>query len=453
MKTYLYPTSRDAPRVSKNNVMRGSMLCVVLLFLVVFSILSVGLLKLASFNATAAGKDISASQAFWAAEAGIAQVCALAEKHATAPFESMAGMGTLPFVITGTTLPGSGTPGTYSVHIDYDPTWPSTNYIKKYEIVSTGVSKGGDTRVVGLHAELWTFANYMHASHFEQTPDGDPIYFSGVDVVDGPVYVNGQINIWSTPTFTKLVRSAATTVNYQNGGTASVFKGGLGLSAPLLDFQGLYSSDPVATVKAKAGLTLVGDYTLVFAADGTVAYTLTAGGGGGKPVTKALSSLNGAIYVNGNASVSGVVNGTVTVVAEKSIYIPSSITYASASGTNDPWRSSFNPAAVDDALGLMARQRVEVGGTAAINIHAAIMVTGDAGGNSWGFNATNKVMSIGQPKLNVYGSIAQYRRGVVGYVSGLGFAKNYKYDSRFNSISPPWWPYSTYLFSNWRQGG
>jgi hypothetical protein len=395
----------------------------------------------------AAGKAASDAHAFWTADAGIQRVRALASKNNTVPFEKM-GLGSLPLTITGNTLAGSGTPGAYTVKIISDPAWPSGSVVKKYIITSTGLSQGGATRVITLRAELWTFANYMHASHFEQTPDGTPIYFASNDVVDGPVYVNGRINIWSTPTFLQLVRSAASSVNYMNGGTAAVFKGGLGLNAPALDFQGLNSIDPIASVKGKAGLALSGNYNLVFASNGTVSYTPA---GGGVPQTRNLTSLNGAIYINGNAYVRGVVNGMTTVAAENSVYVQSSITYAGAAGTNDPWNSNFNPANVDDALGLMARQRVEVMGTSPVAIHAAIMVTDDAGGSNWGFNTTNKAANIGQPKLSVYGSISQYRRGVVGYVSGQGFAKNYKFDSRLTNAPPPWWPYSTYLLTKWYQ--
>jgi hypothetical protein len=169
--------------------------------------------------------------------------------------------------------------------------------------------------------------------------------------------------------------------------------------------------------------------------------------GGGAAVTNYLASLNGAIYVNGSVTnLQGRVNGEVTLAAANSIYIASNLVYASAVSPA-PWDAGFNPAAVDDSLGLVASNRVRVLGSQAISIHATIMVTrGDDG-----FGADRWDDSIGKPPINLFGGISQYRRGVVGRTSGTGFAKNYKFDPRFLTEAPPNFPYSLYLFDQWRQ--
>ena len=45
-------------------------------------------------------------------------------------------------------------------------------------------------------------------------------------------------------------------------------------------------------------------------------------------------------------------------------------------------------------------------------------------------------------KLTVYGSIAQNYRGIVGQggISGTGYLKNYNYDARLVTQSPPYFP-------------
>ena len=72
-----------------------------------------------------------------------------------------------------------------------------------------------------------------------------------------------------------------------------------------------------------------------------------------------------------------------------------------------------------------------------------------------GFCAAKKYDRIGGPYINLFGSLSQYRRGVIGRASSPfeGYHKNYKFDVRFNSDSPPNFPYSMYTFSRWEQDG
>jgi len=160
-----------------------------------------------------------------------------------------------------------------------------------------------------------------------------------------------------------------------------------------------------------------------------------------------LSSINGAVYVNGNAIVQGVVNGNVTLACEGRIDIAGrGVEYKDAScGRPTPFQPNFSPDRVDDSLGLIARREVRITGTRSVNIHAAILVTDDGAG----FGAKYRYWRLGNPAINLYGSLSQYRRGIVGAVGGWGFRKNYKYDTRLGQMAPPHYPYSAYAFALW----
>jgi hypothetical protein len=421
---------------------RGSVLGIVLIVLVLVSILGSGVLTVTRMHAEDTAREVTAMQAFWTAEAGLAHVRCLANKRRE-PLAVIDCFGK-------NALSGSAGSGTYSVDVKDEPGWPNGGAVKRYLIASRGTCAGA-SQTVEMHARIDTFASYIHASHSEETSQGVDIWFTTGDVVDGLIYVDDRINVSGSPRFLQAVRSAASSVNYRDGGNASAFEGGLTLNAPLLDFN--QYSDHLATLKSIAqegGLVLTGDYRLRFYSDGRMTYQRTSGG---TVTTNKLSKLNGAIYVEGNAHIlpplgqsASTVNGKVTLAASSQIYLDGDVVYASASGLN-VFAPGFDPAhALKDSLGLVARDGVWVTGSGATTIHAAILVT--SGDN--GFSASHAGDRIGTPLINLFGSLSQYRRGVVGYTDGRGFRKNYRYDGRFLGEAPLHFPYSAYAFSQWR---
>lgn len=417
----------------------GAALALVLMVLVVTSVLSVGMIAISGADALEAGQAVSQAQAFWAAEAGLAQAKAWGFKY-QAPYEAIA---TLPLSWRGTTANAS-----YGVTIYPDALNPVSGN-RRYDIVCVATNRGGAVRAVRQHAQIETFASYMHASNFERMPDGTRIYFGTGDVIDGMLYVNDEINVYGTPRFLQLARSADNSVNYTSGGRAASFEGGLQLNAPRLDFNQFhdYVSD-IQTRAGSGGLVLNGNSEITFNSNGTMSYRTYASGAWGTWRSVTLSAMNGAVYVNGSVQkLQGTLNGNVTIAAENSIGITNGLTYASAAG-HDVFAAAFNPAVLDDSIGLIARQQVQVLGRATIQIHGAVLVTeGDAG-----FNAVNKYTRITpSPQIRLYGSVSQYRRGVVGRVGGDGFVKYYKYDTRFLSRPPAHFPYSLYAFTAWTQ--
>lgn len=428
----------------------GAIIGVVLVVMLVLSLIAVSLLRLAQADSEEAGASVATTRAFWAAEAGVEQMKSLAVKRVR-PFPSIVLGGVAMY--GSNVMSGTVTHGSYSVDVIDDPTWTnSVHALKKYIIRSRGTS-GRATQTVEVRAAIQSFASYMHATHYERSNVSTVIYFAPGDVIDGPVYVNDRLNIYGgtpMPKFLQLVSSASNSVNYANGANSSVFQGGLALGVPPLDISGQFTSDHINDVKADAavgGLALTGNHQIYFNPDGSLSYRTTTGPTG--LTTVALSSLNGAIYVNGSAYVDGTLNGQVTLAAQNSIYISNQIVYAGATNTT-PWSPGFNTNAVTDMLGLIASNRVEILGTNSVTIHAAVMVTSDGGG----FTANRAGFANGAPRINLFGSLSQYRRGIIGYSSTpiKGFLKNYKFDTRYEANTPPNFPYSMYIFSNWKSG-
>lgn len=435
---------------SRRNPREGAVIGVVLVVMLVVSLIAVSLLRLAAADSQEAGTSVASTRAFWAAEAGLEQMKALGVKRVR-PYPSISLNGVVMY--GSNVLSGAVAHGSYSVDVVDDPAWTnSVHALKQYIIRSRGFS-GRATQTVEIKASIKSFSSYIHATHFERINSRSPVYFAPGDVIDGPVYVNDQLNIYGgspMPRFLQLVSSASNSVNYRNRADSSVFEGGLALGAPPLDISGQFTSDHITEVKSAAslaGLTLTGNYQMNFNPNGTVSYRRTSGSTG--VTTVALSSLNGAIYVDGSAYVNGTLKGQVTLAAQNSIYISNRIVYASATNVA-PWSAGFNTNSVTDMLGLIALNQVQILGTNSVTIHAAVMVTGDGGG----FNAEKKGNELGTPKINLFGSLSQYRRGVVGYNDSpmRGFLKNYKFDARYDAATPPNFPYSMYVFSNWKSG-
>lgn len=422
----------------------GAILAIVLVVLVVLSVFGIGLLRLSAAAALETGRSVGTVQAFWAAEAGMERTKAIADK-VRRPFSQIpkAGGG---FMVGSNVLSGTTSGGSYAVDVLDYPGWNNIiSMQKRYLIQSRAVANNGARQTVTSRSMILSFASNLNASQYENNVN----YGTG-DILDGPVYINDQIHVTGSPRFLDDVYSAASSVDYNGGANSSVFEAGLTLNATPLNLEEQWTTNYIQDVESKAndpdGLDLTGNYYLKFNSDGTLTYALAAGGG--STTTVSLASLNGAIYVDGDAYVTGVLNGQATVAAEDAIFISNSITYASATSPN-PWATNFNISAVDDKLGLIAKNQLQIRGTNAITIHAAIMVTSDGGG----FNAHRYTSEIGKPYINLFGSLTQYRRGAVGQATSpwRGYAKNYKFDRRFQDDAPPHFPYSLFRFDLWKQ--
>jgi hypothetical protein len=155
---------------------------------------------------------------------------------------------------------------------------------------------------------------------------------------------------------------------------------------------------------------------------------------------------NGAVFINGgNVTVSGTLDGTVSIGTSESVILDDNIAYA-----DDP---QSNPNS-NDVLGLVAEKNVVVSNTAPydLSIQASIMALDTS--------FTVEDWSVGPPKgtLNIYGGIIQKARGPVGTFSSStgnklsGYSKDYQYDSRMSGTAPPFFP-TTGLYEDllWRE--
>jgi hypothetical protein len=142
---------------------------------------------------------------------------------------------------------------------------------------------------------------------------------------------------------------------------------------------------------AASNYTVSGNATIIFSAQGGVGKVTINGG--------ALLSLpaNGAIYVSGDATVSGTVRGQVTIGANGNIYIGDDITYV------NPPRLDFNAPPVNpslqDKLGLIAKNNIIIpvstyNANKTLTIDAALLaVTGyfgiDSNYSSYSYHSVN----------------------------------------------------------------
>jgi hypothetical protein len=158
---------------------------------------------------------------------------------------------------------------------------------------------------------------------------------------------------------------------------------------------------------------------------------------------------------NGDAYVSGTVQGKVSVVASQ----PSSNARRSYQGSTTYFDGTVagnilitgpitykNGTSGTDVLGLVANNSVMLTTQPAGDIKLDAAICALKGSFTYQDYATTS--HLGYIKLN--GSIIQNSRGAVGKVGGTGYLKNYKYDARYRYISPPGFPLATrYVVLSW----
>jgi hypothetical protein len=416
---------------------KGMILGMALIFMIISVLMGYGLINLSAVDAIEVIKAVQITQAFWTAEAGLEYIKAIGQKNRI-PFED--------FLNINNPITGPLGNSNYSVTIVADPGNPG-RAIKNYTITSTG-NQAAFSQLVIVDAQIQTYASYMFATNFE-----NGIYFTTGETMNGPVYTNDYLNIFYNPVFEGSVKSAQDSIHYAHGGPpvdSPDFQQGYELGVVPLDFEEIFSSLSIETIKNAAengGLKLNGNYNIEFLPDGTITYQRQ-----GQPAQTAdLSALNGAIYVeNGNVTVSGVVNGKVTILSDNNIEIDDDIVYASPHNAMDVFRDDFDPEDIQDSLGLIARRNVEVDKPYSVTdpgiiVHAGIMAME---GSFYAADYSNRPRG---GYLNLYGGITQYSRGIVGYIGRSGYLKNYKYNENFLKTPPPFFPYSVYKVANWRQ--
>ena len=389
------------------------------------------------------GSHAQGLQAYWLAESGMER--ALRYLRITKPPPG----GTAPITYINREALG---PGVITVTIDPDDDNPSS-YLKRYTITSRG-EVGSISRTLRIQVQTSTFGEYAYLSGDE---NGN-IWFTTNDLIEGPLHSNDQIAITGSPVFKGKVTSSAK--SFKKGTNFNPdFQEGYQLGVPKVTFPGI--SEIIKNYQLETGnstpVTIDARYNrdaeIVFKPDGTLVYSVWRKTWGGKKyIVKdkvlSLSSLNGMLLVKGDVRVKGQISGQLTLIATDNIYIVDDLVYADSDPAGKPNPKSKN------LLGLASEKNIVIADNKAnrkdVRINGALLALGTS------FTVQN--YNKGKPRgvLTLYGSLSQKVRGPVGTFnkSGIktGYSKNYHFDTRFSSSSPPYFPITgQYKIFSWRE--
>jgi hypothetical protein len=416
-------------------------------FMLIFSyaVVSVIVILVAAYVARSineirmAQREKNSAAALYAAEAGIDYAFDWLKSQGTPP------SGTSSFSVTGGP---SLTTGTYSVMIDPNDSNP-TSYSKRYNIIATGQCEDS-TRTVNLEVTQDNFSRHVWFTDSE-TYDGASVWFVTNDSLNGPVHTNGRFNISGDPWFGDVTSESGSSINYMHGGPPNdnpTFEEGIDFNVESSEMPTRATS--LRNAASSGGMRLYGQTTIVLNSNGTM--NVTNSNAGYNNTNMALPA-NGAIFVEnrivnrrlveyGNVTVSGTLDGRLSIGANNNINIGGNITYSDASG--------------DDMLGLIAEQDLVILQSSCptngnLTIQASMMAMSDA------FYLENWTSSM-KGTLNVLGGIIQKERGPVGTFNtytnskASGFTKNYVYDERLRTTPPPFFPTTEdFIPVSWRE--
>lgn len=346
--------------------------------------------------------------------------------------------------------------GRYSISIDPDDSNP-TNYLKRYRIISTG-RVGDIIRQLVNEVQTDSYARYAYFTDTEHFRWYGwfrvPVWFIGGDILGGPIHSNSHIHIKGNPTFTGPVRSTDNYLTFFNNGsyldTTSTsnpphdvpdFQQGIELGSGPIDMPS--KALDLRTAAVQNGLHLSGPTTVVLNSDGTmnVINAHEEWDNQNMPLP-----VNGALFVTGgDITVSGTLNGQLTMGTNRDIIVSNNITYADNPRTNPN---------SDDMLGLIAEKDVVISENAPYNVEvdASIMALDNS------FIVEDWWEGPAKGTLTVYGGIIQNERGPVGTFSSStggklsGYSKNYIYDSRLVNLPPPFYPTTgDYIDLSWKE--
>lgn len=327
-------------------------------------------------------------------------------------------------------------------------------------IVSTGwlASSPSIKKTIEVKIRKRQFVQNIYVSENEKMVNGDIVWWVTGDTVNGPLHTNGNLNIQGSPTFNGLVTYVGN-INKGTGYNPAYNGGGPNKVTPLVF--------PEVNQNTKSWAILDGYYytgrtSILLKSDGN----LVIKNKDSAAVTRSIPT-NGVIYVdggddgtkwglnNGNAFVSGTLNGKLTIVASNDIYItgkdPTNYTYTSATATQGIVYENTNFSGgniTDDMLGLIANDYIRVlhygwfgnisSSSVALN---NITIQGSLFAKNYSFEFEDYDSGSSLGYITLTGSITQQYRGAVGIFSGSskvnGYSKNYTHDSRLMYDYPP----------------
>ncbi len=409
---------------------RGNSLLLAVVAALLLSTLSVVSLSVVVTDNRVTANSMEASKAVWLAQAGVERAVLWLREQDPPPD------ATDPFVLFQNDSLGDGT---YSVEIS-PLSGNSSHYIKKYDIRASG-NEGALSKVVQVRVKSATFAKYGYLSGTE----GQYFWFVTGEIFEGPVHSNDQINISGSPVFEGEVTSSASSFG-KDSNYNPTFSRGYRLGVPQIVFpttqtvlDNYYTENSSAPLKIDASNDKHAD--LEFMAGGDVKYSVWHLSSGitiydVKDADVKLTDTNGLIYVEGDATVKGIVKGQVTLIATEDITIVDDIKYSKVEPDAKPTADCV------DLLGIVAGGNIVIADNAAndkdVRIDGALLALGTS------LKVENYDSGPPRGELTIYGSLCQVARGPVGTIRSdgttTGYDKDYHYDARFLNGAPPYFP-------------
>jgi len=343
--------------------------------------------------------------------------------------------------------------GHYTVFIDdLGMVGGTGSAIRRYLITSTGTYQGL-SRIMSSYIQVDNFARYLWFTERE-TFNNIPVLFGMNDSLNGPTHTNAHFHIYNDPVFGGETSSVDDYIRFYNNGNNTNLSQTSNPPYDEPDFQeGMTFSAVAGVMPSKAlglrsaasagGFFLSGNTTITLQNDGNMRVTNTAKNWNNRSMAV---PAGGALFVNnGTLTISGTLNGRLTVGSSHGVVVPSNIVYADNPRTNPN---------SNDVLGIISEKDIMISQTAPHNIEInACLMSLDTS-----FLVQNWSSIAAKGTLTVYGGIIQDERGPVGTFNGQtgqklsGYTKNYSHDPRLISSPPPYMPSTgDYIILSWKE--
>lgn len=435
------------PTRIKSRNEEGSALLIVMLLSLVMVMIATAFFSIAGSEAKLSQGQLDSQRAFWLAEAGIERALLWLSDQPTPPNHD-----TLLF----DRVPGPDT-GNYTVTVLVDSLamWAVE---KGFMIESIGRSGNLDRRI-RQRVNMISFAQYAYFTDRETTPSGGSIWYTSSDDIYGLFHTNGTIRIRGDTRFHGKVTSASDHMTgwwgsnvyeasgWPVGGNDPYFADGFELNVPEIPL-------PAHTMDIRAeaftnGLLLPHESEVQLGrigsgngtdAPGWLRYRDTADTNW---VAVDLSTLGTRIiYCDDDLHLQGVLDGELTIASRNDVYITDDILYHGSDATGKPL------AGCNDLLGIIAEDNIiyayELDGMGNL-LTQDLIVDGVMMAMNTSITAQDYSQHPPRGVLTIWGGLIQRYRGPVGTFNstgaiGTGYAKNYNYDPRVTTRTPPGFP-------------
>jgi hypothetical protein len=441
------PRSRGAAlRAGLRRKQRGGALLVVLAIVAAVLLIGVALFTLAGGETNIVERRVDSMRAFYLAEAGLDRA------HSWLEELSQQDPPTFPnnAAFADQWLGG----GSYSVAITRAST--TNPWLTMYDVVSTGNVEGA-VRQVRARLQNETFAQFVY---FADEPS--EIWFTSRDSLNGRVHINGLMYISGAPWFGMKVTSTADHFVMYSGSNPT-FEGGYELGVGNIPLPTPADITPTLRAEAGAGGVLGGvlsgtdaKYEVELGRNGNMgtmsyrAYRRVSGSYQWSGwTTVSIASTNGIAWFEEPVDIKGTLDGQLTVGSAFDINITDNFLYLDSTPGHGP-----DPGC-DDLLGLVSAEDVVVWDSTPnltnCEIHAHMIALNKS------FGARNYDSGSPRGTLTIWGGFAQKKVGAIGqfqHGGGIihGYSKDYNYDRRLMTNSPPGFPPTgQYIQATWKE--